>query len=639
MQLLPLSLDARQYLYARGLNDATIDKFIGFVEKDGHGWITIAVNAPTGTFYKLRAAPGNPSPNKMMVEPSGSPSTLFGQGVLKVPGINRIFVCEGELDCILLLQHNIPAVTSTAGALGFQEEWLAMFPERCEVVLTFDNDEAGAKGREKLRGMLREKRPDIAIADIFFEEFGTKGYDVTDFFLQMQKEGKDAREEFLKRIVTYAEEEKKVRTIAQVPIPGRLLTVTEWQATIGAHFPDLAFPAKVCASVLSQLLIHDVHNPFALVLTDAPSTGKTICVNFFDGLKGISYATDNFTPAAFVSNIAGRSSKQLEEIDLLPRIRHKLLLVRELATMLSENDDALRNRLGQLTRVLDGEGLLVESGVYGQRGYQGEFNFMMIGASTPFPLRVWKLMSGMGHRLFFLGIHSRTKSEEDLVMQSSGTPFKKKEKACKQATHDLMYRVWRENQHGVEWAYDADDPDVLRFIARFALLLRRLRAEILVWKDHGADGQEITSTKPSIEDPSRINTCLTNLARGHAVLNGRKSLTTEDLQVVAAVALDTAPDPRPQLLKHLLRGGGTITVERIMQEMNISRYTAEKEAHKFLKLGLCDGNVEDTSSWEPSYTMVPQTGKNTIVLKEEFRWLLGEEMEGLLTQIGILERL
>jgi hypothetical protein len=112
-----------------------------------------------------------------------------------------------------------------------------------------------------------------------------------------------------------------------------------------------------------------------------PSAGKTIAVNFFADIRELAYPTDKFTPASFVSNAANVAKNKLREIDLLPRIQYKLFIIRDLAPLFSKREDDLNECLGILTRVLDGEGLNTDSGIHGQREYNGEYLFMILGYS------------------------------------------------------------------------------------------------------------------------------------------------------------------------------------------------------------------------------------------------------------------
>src|SRR3989338_8185778 len=90
--------------------------------------------------------------------------------------------------------------------------------------------------------------------------------------------------------------------IKKVERPERTVYFDQWRQTIEDNFPELLFPAEVSLSVVAQILIKDITNPFALVLVDVPSAGKTITINFFSEIDVLTYATDKFTPASFVSN-------------------------------------------------------------------------------------------------------------------------------------------------------------------------------------------------------------------------------------------------------------------------------------------------------------------------------------------------
>jgi hypothetical protein len=176
--------------------------------------------------------------------------------------------------------------------------------------------------------------------------------------------------------------------ILTVPEPVEPITFNEWRNVIANNFPDLFFASEIGLSIIAQILIKDVTNPFALVLVDVPSAGKTIAINFFSEIEGLTYATDKFTPASFVSNAANVKKEKLKEVDLLPRLQYKMFLIRDLATLFSKRDDDLNECLGILTRVLDGEGFNTDSGIHGQRQYVGEYLFMLLTASTPISPRV-----------------------------------------------------------------------------------------------------------------------------------------------------------------------------------------------------------------------------------------------------------
>jgi len=169
---------------------------------------------------------------------------------------------------------------------------------------------------------------------------------------------------------------------------------------INKYFEGRQFGLEVCLSVKAQLLIEDVTQPFALILMGSPSTSKTTILEIVNSLPDC-YKSDKFTPKSFVSHSANVKKKELGKIDLLPRIKHKTLITPELAPMFSGNEDSLVENFGVLTRVLDGQGLVIDSGVHGRRGYTGDYCFMMLGAVVDIPHKVWKVLGNLGPRLYF----------------------------------------------------------------------------------------------------------------------------------------------------------------------------------------------------------------------------------------------
>jgi len=411
------------------------------------------------------------------------------------------------------------------------------------------------------------------------------------------------------------EEKKRIHNrVFQVGKPDNSLNIGDWKETIDANFPHYRFAAEVGLSVAAQILLNDVRNPFALVLVDVPSAGKTITINFFSDIPGISYSTDVFSPASFVSNSSNVKRKDLEKIDLLPRIRHKLFLIRDLAPIFGQRDDDLLKSLGVLTRVLDGEGLQTDTGVHGQRGYTGDYLFNVLAGSTPMNPRVWKLMGNLGSRLFFLNLNSPDKSDDDLVAQIKRGPYKESERMCRDATSDFINTLWHEHSNGIEWNKNDDNPELIKVIIHCARLLAKLRGTINVWEERAESGTRYNFTSPTIEKPDRILTCLYNLARGHAVIHGRSKLEAEDLKPPLALARDSAPPARAKLFKKLVQHGGTMTTSQVEEELNCSKPTALKEMKALSILGVVQmmGDPE-TEVGRP---------EAEIMVEDDFRWFV-----------------
>lgn len=77
----------------------------------------------------------------------GLKATLFGWD--KAKDHPSILITEGELDALVAWSNNIPAVSSTAGALTFNDEWIDWLQTK-DVTICFDNDKTGAEGMVKI---------------------------------------------------------------------------------------------------------------------------------------------------------------------------------------------------------------------------------------------------------------------------------------------------------------------------------------------------------------------------------------------------------------------------------------------------------------------------------------------------------
>jgi hypothetical protein len=416
-----------------------------------------------------------------------------------------------------------------------------------------------------------------------------------------------------------ASEEQSSR-VAKLPPPRKSIDFAEWRTVIRENFPALVKPAEACASVIAQLLLNDATNPFALALVDVPSSGKTITLNFFD-VPELIYSTDDFTPASFVSHASNVRRDELAQVDLLPRIRFKTMVVRDLAPIFGAKEDELLKSLALLTRALDGEGLEIDSGVHGQRGYHGDWLFMLLAGTTPIPPRVFKIMGSLGSRLFCLALHSPVKDDYELMAQNRGSTCGEKVERCKQATRELLHSLWTANSNGVNWNKQADADDCLRVIARCAGLLATLRGVIQTWMSE--HNEAVTHSVPVIENPDRINCLLYNLARAHALIRGRQQLASIDLSPVLEVTFDSAPTIRAKLFRGLVRAGGSLQTHEVEKLLRCSKPTALKEMEALAVLDVVEKIAAEPDEGRP---------ENRITLHDKFSWFTSSDCHRLMAQ-------
>ena len=130
------------------------------------------------------------------------------------------------------------------------------------------------------------------------------------------------------------------------------------KAVFEQHFPDLWPAVEAGLSTCATLLLEDNSNPVTLILCGASGCGKSTATNMFDGVKiqgnPFTYRSDKFTTASFVSHSAQATREQLQEVDLLPKIKNKVLLTPELSPIFRGKADELTLRFSQhqLTDIL-----------------------------------------------------------------------------------------------------------------------------------------------------------------------------------------------------------------------------------------------------------------------------------------------
>ena len=269
------------------------------------------------------------------------------------------------------------------------------------------------------------------------------------------------------------------------------MTIERVRAVIDEQFPGLWPAVDVGLAVSASLLLRDNRNPVAVIYVGGAASSKTTVADMFadettmvadgDAEHSLFYLSDSFTAAAFVSQASNVGPDKLAKVDLLPRIKHKVLVTPELAPILRGRDDELVKVFKIITRILDGQGLMTDGGVQGRRGYHGDFLFGWIGCTTPLDRNVWRVMGQLGSRLFFYVVHDDRAevSVEMLLAGDEGTDYGERLTICTTTLQAFIGDLYR--RHGgvraVQWNASADPRAVREAIGRCAALLAASRSE------------------------------------------------------------------------------------------------------------------------------------------------------------------
>jgi hypothetical protein len=165
----------------------------------------------------------------------------------------------------------------------------------------------------------------------------------------------------------------------------------EWASTLQYKLQDLKqavqdempeiWPGIEFVLSVSRILnIEGCSLPFIGIILGRPSSYKTVILELIRGWYNTFY-TDNFTARSFVSHSTSVDPEQLEQIDMLPRIRNRIFLTPELSPMFTTKEEDLTQLLGIITRIADGQVIhliLVLMGIGAMRG-----NGCLVGLVQP----------------------------------------------------------------------------------------------------------------------------------------------------------------------------------------------------------------------------------------------------------------
>ncbi len=362
-------------------------------------------------------------------------------------------------------------------------------------------------------------------------------------------------------------------------------TLVNVAGVVRQHYREELWQAiKTALGVITSLSLKGRDHCLVLVFEGPSGQGKSITIRVVMSNRASTekylHRVDDFTPASFVSHAANRKEKHLKEIDLLPKIRDKVMLTKELAPLFRDDEKEMRQNFARLTSVLDGNGYITASGTHGKRGYDGRYVFNWIGGTTPIPHRTHKVMAQLGNRILFHEIAAEDYTDDNLMdfAKNYGTIDAIEE--CQKAVNDFIEAHFQ--KHPVESVNPASiqiHDHLLKELVHYANLIAHGRVEV----ERNESGDVEAETR---EAPQRIILLLQTLVRGLALANGRSSVTAEDLDVIRHIAFSSIPCKRRQLLRALLVAGGTLNAAAVEKILGVSRPTALSRMRELAATGI-----------------------------------------------------
>jgi 5S rRNA maturation endonuclease (ribonuclease M5) len=158
-RLSELPIHISKWLRERTLTEETIYRFglCAFKDNNGNLWLGIPLRNERGEIvnFKLRRDPYSLRENndlpKYKFLLSNQEHMLFPLNLLDF-NKNIVYICEGELDVILLHQEGYNAITHTGGArTKWKKEWIDVIKKFQKTFIISDNDEAGIEMFNELK--------------------------------------------------------------------------------------------------------------------------------------------------------------------------------------------------------------------------------------------------------------------------------------------------------------------------------------------------------------------------------------------------------------------------------------------------------------------------------------------------------
>lgn len=364
---------------------------------------------------------------------------------------------------------------------------------------------------------------------------------------------------------------------------------------ISKYYLALIDPVHASLSVFATLAFKNRTKPLSLIFEASSGFGKTAVLQMAFPLKisggkdnelgNYVYRSDSFTPKSFVTHAANMKKEKLKEIDLLPRVKNKILITKELAPIFRGREQDIQQNFSILISILDGKGFTSDSGTMGQRGYEESIIFNWLGATTPLPINTHRIMSQLGTRLLFYEVESIEPKEEELFAYAERGNAGKAEAECNIAINNFLINFFKRHPvRSIESESIIISSELSKQIVKWAIFLTRGRAEIKYEKDY-PEWKPIAANKP--EGAWKVIDYFKELVRGHALIHGRMEVNESDLDFVAHVAISSIPIHFRPIVREL-RISETVSSTRCEKICAVSRPTARKYLEELSILGIGD---------------------------------------------------
>ena len=298
------------------------------------------------------------------------------------------------------------------------------------------------------------------------------------------------------------------------------------------HKPDLEAVRAVYAACAAHRLNG---SPVWTMNVAPPGSMKTELIEALDGLPGV-HLIDQITANTFISGqIDDPKNPRKQPASLLHRIgSNGILIYPDFSTILGMKRDHKASILADMRRIYDGK-LRKEYGYADspkERIWEGRITFLV--AATPDVDRHYGIFQTLGER--FLMVRSSRPGGIEAALKAMNQDGKKVKEELRDAAHSLF--------NGLQQFEPVLSPEYQLKIAALTEVTVRGRTHT---PRNGYTKDIIYVPEP--EAATRLAQQLAQLAKGSALLDGRKEVSESDFQLVKRVAFDCIPASKRKILE------------------------------------------------------------------------------------------
>lgn len=491
-------------------------------------------------------------PGSKLRATSGASLGLLGAERL-VGGQNiPLYVCEGEWDGIALewLRTKLGkqvSIVAVPGASVFKNTWKSLFSGR-DVILLYDNDSAGATGRDlitsKLQGLVR------SIKSVDWPSGLPTGFDVRDFVVEGALRRKTPRAcwEALNKLCTPF----GIRPSGESEVSQHQLAGSETPSPKGPGLAPEVFPPEIVevyrkwlhlpSDEVLRVMFGAVYanklqgDPIWLFLVAPPGGSKSELLSSLSRSPLVE-STTSLTPHSLVS---GAHNFNGQDPSLLPKLNGRILVIKDFTTILSMHYSSRDEIFGVLRDAYDGR-TEKTFGTGLKRSYVSHFG--IIAGVTSAIEAFGTVHQSLGERFLKYRVDTgqKTLSEADRIRRALGNINREtqmRDELCQIATKVIAQNLPE--------PLPTIPPVIFEYIVNLAQTCAMMRG--VVARDRWS-GQ--VAYKPSIEVGTRLAKQLAKMSMGIAMYLKQKEVDFGIYRTVRKLALDTAPDRIEEVVKQI----------------------------------------------------------------------------------------